>query len=99
MNTSAEMAARELVEKGETFRKLKRSEDALAAYDEVVRRYETSEAPVLQEAVAIALRYKGDLLWELDRLEDALAACDEVVRRFGASKSPGPSESSCQSPV
>ena len=85
VNASAEMAARELIEKGETFRKLKRSEDALAAYDEVVRRYGASEAPVLREAVAMALLRKGDLLWELGRPEEALASCDEVVRRLGES--------------
>ena len=87
-NTSAEVAARELIEKGETFRKLKRSEDALATYDEVVRRYGTSEAPTLREAVATVLIRKGDLLWKLDRPNDALVACDEVVQRFGASKAP-----------
>ncbi len=85
VNASAETAARELIEKGETFRKLKRSEDALAAYDEVVRRYGASEAPVLREAVAMALLRKGDLLWELGRPEEALASCDEVVRRLGES--------------
>ena len=87
-NAPAEMAARELIEKGETFRQLKRFEDALATYDEVVRRYGTSEDPVLRETVATALGHKGDLLWELDCPEGALAACDEVVHRFGASKAP-----------
>ena len=79
---------RELIEKGETFRQLKRFKDALATYGEVVRRYGTSEAPALREAVATALIRKGDLLWKLDRPKDALVACDEVVRRFGASKAP-----------
>ena len=88
VNASAEMAARELIEKGETFRKLKRSEDALAAYDEVVRRYGTSKSPTLQGAVAVALHCKGDLFWELERPEEALAAFDEVVRWLGESKIP-----------
>ncbi len=81
-NAPAEVAARELIEKGETFRKLKRPEEALAAYDEVVRRYGTSEVPAVREAVAVALHRMGDLLGELERPEKALAAYDEVVRRY-----------------
>ncbi|MCE2487019.1 MAG: AAA family ATPase, partial [Desulfurellaceae bacterium] len=87
-DVSAEMTGRELIERGETFHKLKQPEDALAAYDEVVRRYGTSEVPALREVVARALHRMGALLWELERSEDALAACDEVVRRYGASEVP-----------
>ncbi len=85
---SAEMTARELIEKGKKFRKLKQPEDALATYDEVVSRYGTSKVPALQEAVARALHRAGTLLWDLGRREDALAACDEVVGRYGTSEMP-----------
>ena len=88
VESSPERAARELIEKGVTFHKLKRPQEALAAYDEVVRRYGASKAPTLREAVAVALHCKGDLLWELERPEDALGTCDEVVHRYGASKAP-----------
>ena len=85
---SAEMTARELIEKGKKFRKLKQPEDALATYDEVVSRYGTSKVPALREAVARALHRAGTLLWDLGRREDALAACDEVVGRYGTSEVP-----------
>ncbi len=85
---SAEMTARELIEKGKKFRKLKQPEDALATYDEVVSRYGTSKVPALQEAVARALHRAGTLLWDLGRREDALVACDEVVGRYGTSEMP-----------
>ena len=65
--------------------RLDRPEDALAAYDEVVRRFGDSEMPALLESVARALVRKGFILGRLNRLEDVLATCDEVVRRFGDS--------------
>ena len=87
-NASAVRTARALIEKGGALRKLERSEEALAAYDEVVRRYGASKAPALREVVAMTLHRKGDLLWELEQIKDALAVYDEVVRRYGASKVP-----------
>ena len=87
-NASTEMAAREIIEKGETLSKRKRLEEALTAYDEVVRRYGASEELALRESVVIALHRIGDLLWELERPEEALATCDEVVSRYGTSEAP-----------
>ena len=66
-NATAVRTARDLIAKGGALRKLARSEEALAAYDEVVRRYGASKAAVLREAVAMALHRKGDLLWELEQ--------------------------------
>ena len=65
-----------------------RPEDALAVYDEVVRRFGESEVPALFQWVAMGLVGKGTALRDLDRPEDALAVYDEVVRRFGESESP-----------
>ena len=59
--------ARELIEKGTTFGRSNRPEDALATCDEVIRRFGTSEAPALQEAVALALLNKGTALSMLRR--------------------------------
>ena len=87
-NAPAEMDARKLIEKGERFRRLERSEEALAAYNEVVCRYGASEIPTLREAVTVALHCRGELFWELRRPEEALGTCDEVVRRYRASKAP-----------
>ena len=80
--------ARKLIEKGTTFGRSNRPEDALATCDEVIRRFGASEAPALREAVATALLNKGIALGELRRPEDALATYDEVIRRFGASEAP-----------
>ena len=85
-STSVEITARKMIEKGETFHEQERLEEALTAYDEVVRRYGASEVPALREAVALALHRMGDLLWELERPEEALATCDEVIRRYGTSE-------------
>ena len=57
-------------------------DDALAACDEVLRRFGDSDALKVVEQVAVALVIKATVLGELDRREEALAACDEVLRRF-----------------
>ncbi|MDZ7297569.1 MAG: hypothetical protein ONB50_06240, partial [candidate division KSB1 bacterium] len=75
--------AKALRNKGITLGQLKRSEEALAAYDEVLRRFgEATELP-LREQVATALVNKGYRLGQLKRSEEELAAYDEVLRRFG----------------
>ena len=61
-------------------------EEALAAYDEVIRRFGESETPNLLEPVAAALMGKGLLLGVLKLPQKALAALDDVVRRFEQSK-------------
>ena len=59
-----------------------RVEDALATYDELVRRFGESDVPVIHELVAFIFFCKGAILGQLDRQEDALAAYDEWVLRF-----------------
>ncbi|MYD86801.1 MAG: tetratricopeptide repeat protein [Acidobacteria bacterium] len=72
--------------KGAALHALNRPEDALAACDEVVRRFGESESPVLLESVAHALMNTGTVLHALNRPEAAVAAYDEVVRRFEESE-------------
>jgi TolA-binding protein len=67
---------------------LKRSEDAISAYDEVVRRCGDATEPALRELVAKALVNKGVVLGALKRIEDASGVYDEVVRRFGDATEP-----------
>ncbi|MDZ7305400.1 MAG: SIR2 family protein, partial [candidate division KSB1 bacterium] len=77
------LLARALLRKGYVLGQLNRSEEALAAYDEVLRRFgEATELP-LREQVARALVNKGYRLGQLNRSEEELAAYDEVLRRFG----------------
>ena len=77
-----------LVGKGATLGMLNRLEEALAAYDEVVRRFGESDIPALLEQVAKALVNKGATLGTLNRHEETLATCDEMMRRFGESDTP-----------
>ena len=66
--------------------KLGLSEEAVAAYDEVVSRFGDDDA--LREVVAKALVNKGVALGKLDRSEEGIAAYDEVVSRFGGDPAP-----------
>ncbi len=77
--------AKALVNKGITLGVLNRSEDAISAYDQVVRRFGDSTETALKEQVANALVNKGFRLGVLNRSEDEVSAYDEVVRRFGDS--------------
>jgi hypothetical protein len=65
-----------------------RQSEAIAAYDEVVRRFGDSSEPALKERVAKALINKGYALYSGGKQAEAIAACDEVVRRLGDSSEP-----------
>ena len=80
--------ARRLCAEGIELSRQGRNEDALAAYDEALRRFGDAEKPALLEVVARVLVNRGSTLRALNRLEEALVAQDEVVRRFGACKTP-----------
>ena len=80
---SAEKAARELFETRIRGNAQNRAEDALAACDEMVRRFGDSEIPGVSKWVAEALVAKGAALRTLNRPQDALTVYDEVVRCFG----------------
>ena len=77
-----------LLNKGVTLSELGRSDEALAAYDEVVRRVEADRTPAAREQLAVALGNKGTTLGRLGRSDEALAAYDEVVGRFEADPTP-----------
>ena len=77
-----------LLHKGVALGEAKRLEDAIAASDEVVRRFGDAEEPALREQVAMALVNKGVAFEKAGKLEDAIAASDEVVRRFADAEEP-----------
>ena len=85
---SPEQEARELFETAATLRPSRGTDDALVAFDQVVRRFGACEHPAVLKWVAKALVNKGVLLREANEIEAALDAYDEVVRRFGLSESP-----------
>ena len=78
-----ERAAKALVAKGITQGALSRSEEAIAVYDEVMRRFGEGSESALREQVARALVNKGATLDDLNRSEEAITVYDEVVQRFG----------------
>ncbi|WP_157591864.1 tetratricopeptide repeat protein, partial [Solirubrobacter soli] len=82
---SARELARALRKMGVAFGDLRRHEDELAVYDEVVARFGDASDGALREEVAMALVNKGVALGELNRLEEEVAVYDEVVDRFGDS--------------
>ncbi|MDO8333234.1 MAG: tetratricopeptide repeat protein, partial [Nitrosomonas sp.] len=78
--------AKALFNKAITLGQLERSEEAIAVYDEVVKRFGESTELSLREQVAKALLNKGARLSQLERSEEEIAVYDEVVKRFGEAK-------------
>ena len=85
----APSAARELLRKALALAEGGRLQEAVAAWDEVDRRFGASDAPADREQVSLALVNKGKALGRLGRAEEALAVLDDVVRRFGAGDGEG----------
>jgi tetratricopeptide (TPR) repeat protein len=71
-----------LVNKGIVLGAFNRSEEAVAVYDELLRRFADAPEPALREQVANALFNKGIVLGALNRNEEAVAVYDELLRRF-----------------
>ncbi len=80
---SSKLIAIPLLRKAYSLGALNRSEDAIAVYDEVIRRFGDAAETGLREQVAKALFNKGVRLGALDRSEEEIAVYGEVVRRFG----------------
>ena len=74
--------------RGHSLRNLKRYDDAIGAFDEVVQKYTDQESPRVQAWVACSLSSKAEILSELGQRREALAVCDELDRRFGGTKDP-----------
>jgi tetratricopeptide (TPR) repeat protein len=80
--------AKALYNKAVALGHLNRREEALEAYNEMLRRFGDSTEPVLRERVAKALHNKGGTLGQLSRREEALKAYNETLRRFGEATEP-----------
>jgi tetratricopeptide (TPR) repeat protein len=72
-----------LVQKGYTLGILNRNKEAIALYDEFLRRFSEAPDPALSDRVALALGNKAYTLAVLNQNEAAIAVCEEVVTRFG----------------
>jgi tetratricopeptide (TPR) repeat protein len=80
-----EQVAKALAKMGYKLAGLGRYEEAIAACDEVIRRFGTSSHLVFCEQVAKALVSKSYCLGNLGRLLESIDACDEVLERFADS--------------
>ena len=67
---------------------LDRAPEALAAYDEVLDRFGSSDLPAALDRVATTLIRKGLAFLALDRADDATVVLDEAILRFGQSEVP-----------
>ena len=83
-----ERIAKALLNKGYSLGASSRSEEAVAVYDQVVKRFGDATEPALREQVARALVNKGVSLGALNRSEEEVAVYDEVVKRFADATEP-----------
>jgi tetratricopeptide (TPR) repeat protein len=60
------------------------SEEAIAVYDEIIKRFGGALELWLRELVARAMVNKGHRLGLLERSEEAIAVYDEIIKRFGS---------------
>ncbi len=77
-----------LFNKGVVLGRLGRSEEAIAVYDDLLRRYGGLSDPSSREHTARALFNKGARLADLNRPADALTVYGQLLERFGQSTEP-----------
>ena len=80
--------ARELFENGAALAESGRLQEAVGAWNDLVHRFERSEAPGDRNHVSLALVNMGTAFRHLNRSEEALAVWNDVTRRFGESREP-----------
>jgi tetratricopeptide (TPR) repeat protein len=62
--------------------KSNRHEDAIAAFDQIISCYNTSDDPKLQEAVCWALWGKGDIIRDLGKPGEAIAILNQAISQY-----------------
>ena len=77
-----------LVTKGRVLQRLNRSDEALAAYDEILRRFDDDKTPILSDATVIAILHEKAMLTRLSQPLDSLAVYDGSIRQFREGKFP-----------
>jgi tetratricopeptide (TPR) repeat protein len=80
--------AQALLDKGDCLARVGRTDEAVAAYDEVVARFGVTDERPLRDRVVRALADKGLALADEGRTDEAAAAYDEVLTRFAGSREP-----------
>src|SRR4029450_9997516 len=71
-----------IVNKGITLTLMKRGPEAIAVYDDVIRRYGESAEPALRDQVSKALLNKAITFSDMTRSDDEIAVYNEIVRRY-----------------
>src|SRR5262249_48712646 len=77
-----EQVARALVNKGWNARQLKRSEEAIVVYNEMVQRFKGAAELPLLELTSRALLAQAELFKDLNQRERRLSVCSEILRNF-----------------
>jgi tetratricopeptide (TPR) repeat protein len=86
---SGVQVAQSLYNAGIALGQLKRTDEAIAVFDEVVSRYGSAPEATLRLLVANALLNKSMTLGLLKKLEETILVCDEVVSRYGSAPEGG----------
>jgi tetratricopeptide (TPR) repeat protein len=79
---------RDLTNRASCLAMLERSEDALAAYDDVIERFLDNADPEIPRHVASALFGRGFALSKLQRVKEAVTTLLQVDTRFGSATEP-----------
>lgn len=69
--------------KATALRKLHRDREAVACYDDMIRRFEPVDEAAIEDMVARGMRNRAWLLGELGRQDEEIAAYDNLVARYG----------------
>ena len=63
-------------------------EEAIEAYDELIRRYQDSGTSVIRKLTAIALLNTGVSLGNLGRLEVSIGVYEDIIHRYEGDTTP-----------
>lgn len=75
--------------KATALRKLDRKREAIACYDDMIRRFQSVDEVAVEEALSRAMLNRAWLLGDLGRWEEEIAAYDALVARYGENRLPG----------
>lgn len=87
-NAGATNTAQALFNRAVALRELKRDEEAIATYDQLIDTYANDNTPALREWVARAMLNKAFRLGQMGKSEDAIAIYDELIATYADDTAP-----------
>lgn len=69
--------------KASGLRKLERARDAIACYDDMIRRFASVTETPVEDVISSAMLYRAWLVGDLGRQDEEIAAYDALVARYG----------------